>query len=368
MGGPERVQAIVVGAGVVGLAVARALALRGTEVVVLEAEPTFGRHASSRNSEVIHAGLYYPPGSLKARLCIEGKARLRRYCQERGVAHRRVGKIVVAVTEQERRTLTRLRANANACGLRDLVELGPTELASYEPELRAAAGLLSPSTGIVDSHALMRALASDAVAAGAGIAYATAFESASPLTHGFRVTSSDMVVDCDLLINAAGLGAQRVATATRGVPPATIPPRVLVKGTYFTLAAPSPFSHLIYPVPDTASLGVHATLDLGGCTRFGPDQQSVDDVDYAVDPSRAEATYAAVRRYWPSLPEGALRPGYAGIRSRVRGVGPIPDFVVSGPPHHGLPGLLHLYGIDSPGLTASLALADHVLACLDGAS
>lgn len=364
----ERIDAIVVGAGVVGLAIARALARAGREVIVLEAEPAMGLHASSRNSEVIHAGLYYPPGSLKARLCVRGKDRLYAYCIDRGIAHRRIGKLVVATDPTQHAHLERIHANARRCGVDDVSSWDPARVHAIEPELRCTRALWSPSTGIVDSHGLMRALAADAEAEGAVIALGNAFVSARVDQGGLSVEAGDTRVACEVLVDAAGLNAQRVARTIEGLDRHTIAARHLCKGTYFTLGTPSPFRHLIYPVPASASLGIHVTLDLAGRARFGPDQQWVDTIDYELEPSRATSFYPAIRTYWPGLPEGALTPGYTGIRAKVQAPGqPMADFVVQGPADHGIPGLACLYGIESPGLTACLALADHVLErlCID---
>jgi L-2-hydroxyglutarate oxidase LhgO len=351
---------IVVGAGVIGLCVARALARRGDDVVVVEAEPTFGMHQSSRNSEVVHAGIYYPPGSLKARACIEGKARLYAWCRERGVRHRALGKLVVATTEAEVATLERLEANARRCGLEAIELVDAKRCRALEPEVHAVAGLWSPTTGIVDSHGLMVSLLRDAEEAGVMVAWRTCFERAAARGGGFEVRAGDASVRCARLVNAAGPGAQAVAARIEGV--TSIPALHLAKGSYFRLARRSPFSHLVYPVPAAASLGVHLTLDLAGVARFGPDEEWVDRLDYAVDPRRADPFYAAVRRWWPGLPDGALEPDYAGVRAKVQAPGePMRDFVVHGPAEHGLPGLVNLFGIESPGLTAAFALADHVV-------
>jgi L-2-hydroxyglutarate oxidase LhgO len=361
----ERVDSIVVGAGVVGLAIARALARAGREVVILEAEGILGAHASSRNSEVLHAGLYYPPDSLKARLCVAGRPRLVRYCAQREIGYRRVGKLVVATEPGQHERLERIHDNARRCGVDDLRLLAPEQVQTMEPELRCTAALWSPSTGIIDSHGLLRALVADAEAGGATLALRNAFVCARATHDGLVVEAGDARVQCRTLVNTAGLHAQAVAQVIEGLPPDTIAPRHLCKGTYFTLAIRSPFRHLVYPVPDTASLGIHLTLDLAGGARFGPDQQWVDAIDYAVDPSRGASFYPAIRTWWPGLPDDALTPGYAGIRTKVNGPGKsMGDFAVQGPAHHGIPGLVCLYGIESPGLTACLALADHVLELL----
>jgi len=358
----ERLDAVVVGAGVIGLAIARALARAGREVVVLERERSLGLHASSRNSEVLHAGLYYPPGSLKARLCRAGRHALESYCQDHGVEYRTPGKLIVATTEAERGSLARLLDNARACGVEDLRPIEHATLRGMEPELRATAALWSPSTGIIDSHGLMRSLALDAEDCGATIVLGTAFEHARPREKGLWVRAGDLSCSCALLVNAAGLGAVEVAKAIEGLRAESIPARYLLKGSYFSLGGEAPFTHLVYPVPNPTTLGIHVTLDLAGRIRLGPDQQWVDRVEYAVDPARAPAFAEAVARYYPALDPGALRPDYAGIRAKVQGPGqPAADFVIEGPQAHGIEGLCNLFGIESPGLTACLAIAEEVL-------
>ena len=358
----DRIDGVVVGAGVVGLAAARALALRGFEVVVLEAEAAIGTGISSRNSEVIHAGIYYPAGSLKARHCLAGRRALYAYCESHGVAHRRVGKLIVAVTEDEIPTLRRLRTAAEANGLVDddaLQWLDGAMTRALEPELNAVAALLSPATGIVDSHGLMLALQGDLEASGGAVALNAAFESAVATPDGFRVRVGATEIACGLLVNSAGLNAQAVARHIDGLDRRHVPPRYLAKGNYFTLAGRAPFRRLVYPVPVRAGLGVHLTLDLAGQARFGPDVEYVDSIDYAVDPARGESFYGAIRRYWPALPDGALQPAYAGIRPKLQGPGDeAKDFVIQGPAAHGVPGLVNLFGIESPGLTSCLSLAE----------
>jgi L-2-hydroxyglutarate oxidase LhgO len=360
----ERVDCVVVGAGVVGLAVARELARRGREVLVLERAHAIGTETSSRNSEVIHAGIYYPQHLLKRRLCVEGKALMYAFCAEYGVAHRRCGKLIVATSEAQMPQLAALKRQAEANGVHDLRFLAPAEVARLEPQVRCVAALLSPSSGIVDSHGLMLALQGDAERHGASFAFATPVESGAARDDGIELRTggtAPMTLVARTVINSAGLGAQALARAIEGVPAATIPPLHLAKGNYYTLAGRNPFSRLVYPIPEPGGLGVHVTIDLGGQARFGPDVEWVEDIDYTVDPRRADAFYAAVRRYWPALPDGALAPGYAGIRPKVeRPGGSNTDFVVHGPDVHGVRGLVNLYGIESPGLTASLALARHV--------
>jgi L-2-hydroxyglutarate oxidase LhgO len=362
----DSVDAVVIGAGLVGLAVARALALAGREVVILEAEVAIGMHTSSRNSEVIHAGIYYPKGSLKARTCVQGKERLYRYCAERGVPHRRCGKLIVATGAAQLAEMEGIRQKALANGVTDVVRIGPGEARAMEPELSCVAALHSPSTGIIDSHALMLAYLGDAQNAGAMLALKSPLEKGCVRPGGIElhVAGAEPVLARNV-VNSAGLRAPSVARRIEGFPARLAPPELYAKGNYFTLARRAPFSRLVYPVPEPGGLGVHVTLDLGGRARFGPDVEWVEGIDYTVDPRRAECFYAAIRRYWPGLPDGALEPGYAGIRPKISGRGEPPaDFVVQGPREHGVRGLVQMYGIESPGLTASLALADDVVALL----
>lgn len=352
-------QTVVVGAGVVGLAVARELSAAGDEVVVIEAEASFGRHASSRNSEVIHAGIYYPPGSLKARCCIEGKALLYAFCDAHEVPHRRIGKLIVATDDDQLSTLRRLRDNAAASGMEQLQWLDEPELRAREPDVRAKAALFSPSTGIVDAHVLMQRYVAQAEANGTAFAWSTAVARIESVGDGFEVSTATETIRCRRLVNAAGHGAQPLAARTRGLDPTAVPELHLVKGNYFALRGRCGLRHLVYPTPSSASLGVHLTFDLQGRARFGPDQQWVDALDYEVDPARADAFYEAIRRYWPALADDALVPDYAGIRVKTAAEG-MQDFVVWGPAEHGVPNLVNLFGIESPGLTASLALAQHV--------
>jgi L-2-hydroxyglutarate oxidase LhgO len=361
------IDCVVVGAGVVGLAVARALAQAGREVVVLEAASAIGTGTSSRNSEVIHAGLYYTAGSLKASLCVAGKRQLYAYCASHHIAHRRCGKLIVATSEAQIPALQALQDKAVANGLvgdEALQWLSREQAQALEPALSCAGALLSPSTGIVDSHALMLALQGDAEAAGTMLAFN------SPVLGG-EVTPGGVVLEVGgsepgrwrvrTLVNCAGLQAQQLAARLAGFPTAHVPPTFYAKGNYFTTGGRAPFSRLIYPVPEAAGLGVHLTLDLQGQARFGPDVEWVDDLHYPVDEQRAQAFYAEVRKYWPGLVDGALHADYAGIRPKLGGPGePAQDFLVSGPAEHGVAGVHHLFGIESPGLTACLALADHV--------
>ncbi|GAB1577843.1 NAD(P)/FAD-dependent oxidoreductase [Bordetella petrii] len=363
------IDCIVVGAGVVGLAVARALALAGREVLVAEAAEAIGTGTSSRNSEVIHAGIYYPAGSLKARLCVRGKHLLYEYCAARGIPHRRLGKLIVATSDAEAQALDGIAARARANGVDDLQRLDGAAAVALEPALRCTAALLSPSTGIVDSHALMLAYQGDAEHAGAQCVFHTPMLSARVRPGGgFDVQfggDEAMSLSCNLLVNAAGIHAPTLARRIEGLPPASIPQEYLCKGSYFTLAGRAPFSHLIYPVPQHAGLGVHLTLDLGGQAKFGPDTEWIAAEDYTLDPARAEVFYDAVRTYWPGLPDNALAPGYTGIRPKISGPHePAADFVIAGPAAHGVAGLANLFGIESPGLTASLAIAEETLARL----
>jgi L-2-hydroxyglutarate oxidase LhgO len=360
----EKIDCVVIGAGVVGLAVARELAAQGREVVILEAEDAFGTGISARNSEVIHAGIYYPAGSLKARLCVAGRQRLYAYCAERGIAHRRCGKLIVAGGDDQCAQLAGIATRARANGVDDLQRLDRAQARALEPALECRAALLSPSTGIIDSHGLMLSLLGDAEHMGAVLA-----------THshvaGGRVADNGIVLEVDSggehialharsVVNCAGLGARHVALGLRGLAAETVPPLYYAKGNYYALAGRAPFSRLIYPVPEAAGLGVHLTLDLGGQARFGPDVEWIDRIDYAVDPRRADSFYAEVRRYWPQLPDDALQPAYAGIRPKLHAPGEAArDFLVAGPEQHGVPGLVNFFGIESPGLTASLALAAH---------
>ncbi|MCM2307862.1 MAG: NAD(P)/FAD-dependent oxidoreductase [Sulfuritalea sp.] len=368
----EKIDCAIIGAGVIGLAVARKLAAQGREVLLLEAEGAFGSGISARNSEVIHAGIYYPAGSLKARLCVAGRRRLYAYCAERGIAHRRCGKLIVAASAAQREQLGRIAAGAAANGVDDLQLLSRDAARALEPALECTAALLSPSTGIIDSHALMLSLLGDAERDGAVLALHSPVLGGAILADGIVLdiggaAGAAMQLQATSVVNCAGLGAQGVARCLRGLAPASVPPLSYAKGNYYALAGAAPFSHLIYPVPEAAGLGVHLTLDLGGQARFGPDVEWVDRIDYTVAPERADTFYAEVRRYWPLLPDGALLPAYAGIRPKPHAPGAAAcDFLVSGPAEHGVRGLVCLYGIESPGLTACLALADEVAAQLVG--
>src|SRR4051812_44192906 len=355
----DRVDAVVVGAGVVGLAIARELALAGREVIVLDAEDAIGTHTSSRNSEVIHAGIYYPKGSLKARACVEGKHLLYDYCASHGVPHRRCGKLIVATDQAQLDELNSIKAKAHANGVPDVDWIAKEEVSRMEPKLFCVGALHSPSTGIIDSHALMLAYLGDAESAGAMLGLKSPFERAKVSNAAFEVhVEGSDPVKCSTLVNSAGLRAPSVAKAIEGYPTKLAPRELYAKGNYYSLNRKNPFKRLIYPVPEPGGLGVHVTLDLAGQARFGPDVEWIDRINYDVDPRRAERFYAAIRRYWPGLPDNSLSPGYAGIRPKTAGPSePAPDFEIQGPRKHGVPGLVQLYGIESPGLTASLALA-----------
>jgi L-2-hydroxyglutarate oxidase LhgO len=367
----DRVDALVVGAGVVGLAVARELARAGHEVVVVETAEGIGTGISSRNSEVIHAGLYYPRGSLKAALCVEGRAALYAYCQMHGVAHRRCGKLVVAVEDAEIAALEALHAQALANGVDDAVLIDAAAARALEPALRCVAALHSPSTGIVDSHGFMLALQGQAEDRGAMFAFHSPFEGAAVTAEGFDVRiggAEPTRLGARVLVNAAGLRASDVAARIEGLDARHMPQTRLCKGHYFALAGRAPFSRLVYPMHNRAGLGVHFTLDLGGQGKFGPDVQWLAQgaaEGYAVDAARAEGFAGDVRRYWPALPDGALAPAYTGIRPKLVGPGePAADFRIDGPGVHGVPGLVNLFGIESPGLTAALALGARVASLL----
>jgi L-2-hydroxyglutarate oxidase LhgO len=366
------VDSVVIGAGVVGLAIARELALAGREVVVLEKNRAIGEETSARNSEVIHGGIYYPTGSLKARLCVDGRRRLYAYCAEKGIAHRRCGKVIVAAHEAQRAKLEALRRTAESNGVADLTWLDAREIAALEPEVRAVAGLWSPSTGIVDSHALMLALLGDLEAAGGSLALRARVTAGGQDGEVVRLACD---VDGDatelrarVVVNAGGLHALDVARLL-ALPGAPLPEPRYAKGNYFVCHGKSPFAHLVYPVPEDGGLGIHATLDLAGRTRFGPNVQWLPagtraaDLDYAVDPRLAATFYGAIKTYWPGIPDGSLEPAYAGVRPKISGPGePAADFAIRSLAAPGTPRVVQLFGIESPGLTASLAIAAHVAA------
>ena len=373
----ETIDCAVIGAGVVGLAVARALALSGRDVIILESADAIGTGTSSRNSEVIHAGIYYPNNSLKALMCVRGRKLLYEYCQSHGVEHRRIGKLLVATTDDQLKPLDKLRASAAANGVDDLEAVDRASLKKMEPELRAVGAYLSPSTGIIDSHGLMLSYQGDAEDAGAMIAFN------SPVIKGHiennAITLSiggaePMALSCQTVINSAGLFAQHIAASLDGMPRERVPPCHFAKGNYFTLSGRAPFSRPIYPIPEAAGLGIHLTLDLGGQAKFGPDVEWINDkpwledanhianIDYTVDPLRNRRFYEAIRTYWPGLPDDALLPGYAGMRPKIQAPDEAAkDYMIQGPNDHGVNGLVNLYGIESPGLTSSLAIAEEIL-------
>ena len=359
------IDAIVIGAGVVGLAVARALALSGRSVIVVDQAEGIGTETSSRNSEVIHAGLYYPAGSLKARLCVAGRKALYPFLESHGVPFKRCGKLVVATNDSELKAIEGVMQKGLVNGCDDLSMISGEEAMRMEPALFCVGALLSPSTGIMDSHAYMLALQGDAEAHGAMFAFHTPFLKADLSGNSIHVTcggAEPLSLTTHCLINCSGLHASRAAGLMAGLDATHIPPTLYAKGNYFVLSGRAPFSHLIYPAPHAHGLGVHLTLDLGGQARFGPDVEWIDSLDYEVDPRRLEGFDEAIRRYWPALPDNALSAGYAGIRPKIFGPDdPAPDFRIDGPEVHGHAGLVNLFGIESPGLTSSLAIADLVL-------
>jgi L-2-hydroxyglutarate oxidase LhgO len=364
----ERIDCAVIGAGVVGLAVARALARAGREVIVLEGASAIGTGVSSRNSEVIHAGIYYPTGSMKARFCVRGRELLYRFCAASSVEHRRIGKLLVAASMDEAPTLAQYEAQALANGVTDLRRLTVAEAARLEPEVRCAAALFSPSTGIVDSHGLMLAYLAELEACGGVLAPNGAVSGGRLHESGIELQvggAAPVALRAATVVNCAGLEAQNVSRCIKGVPAPTIPGRFLAKGYYFSLSGRSPFRHLVYPVANSAGLGTHVTLDLQGGARFGPDVQWIDHIDYAFDESRRAQFAEAIRRYYPQLDESRLQPAYTGVRPKITGAGqPAADFCIRGPSDHDDCPYVALYGIESPGLTASLAIAEHVVALL----
>ncbi|MCK5546054.1 MAG: NAD(P)/FAD-dependent oxidoreductase [Rhodospirillaceae bacterium] len=357
----EKIDVAVIGAGVVGLAIAAKFAKSGREVLVLESCDAIGTATSSRNSEVVHAGIYYQPGSQKAELCVRGREMLYEYCQSHGINHKKIGKLIVATDDAEIPAMEQLYQTGIKNGVLDLVILDGDELSKMEPDLKAVGAIYSPSTGLVDSHALMLALQGDIENAGGVIALN------SPVVGG-RVENGAVVLSiggaepmdmvCNTVINSAGHGAWDVAHAIDGVDKKTIPPHHMAKGNYFFLQGRAPFSHLIYPLPGKASLGLHYTLDLGGQGRFGPDVEWVENMDYGVDPDRADSFYASIKNYWPNIPLGSLTPGYSGIRPKVQAQGERPrDFIFAAEPANSL---ISLYGIESPGLTSCLAIGEKI--------
>lgn len=365
----EKIDCIVIGAGVIGLAVARRMALAGLDVIVLEAEDQIGTHSSSRNSEVIHAGIYYPQVSLKARLCVAGKKALYEYCDDKNIPYQRIGKLIVASTAAEERKLRELQTKAALNGVTDLAWLSSGEIADMEPTIVASAALLSPSTGIIDSHALMLGLHADLEACGGSVVVRSRVSTISLDKDEFTITvdSAREVVCCRHLVNAAGHQSLQVAACIGRIDPSSLPQGFMAKGHYYGYAGRSPFSHLIYPLPVAGGLGIHATNDLGGDVRFGPDLTWVEEFDYGFDESRKPDIVAAIRNYFPDIDEEKLQPSYTGIRSKISGPGTVfADFSIQGPPEHGISGLVNLFGIESPGLTSSLAIADYVYALLTG--
>ena len=370
MSASHTLDVVVIGGGVVGLAVARALARAGREVVVVEAESACGTHTSSRNSEVIHAGIYYPAGSLKAAWCVRGKALLYDYCESEGIPHQRVGKLIVATRDDEIPALERTLDHARASGVHDLTWLDAAEIRALEPEVRAVRGLFSPSTGIIDSHAYMSALRRDAVAHAASVVVSTPVLGGRADPEGVDLElggPEPTTVRCRAVVNAAGLRAPGVTRSIAGLALADPPREHFAKGHYFTLSRRAPFRHLVYPIPVPGGLGVHVTLDLAGQARFGPDVSWVDGVDYAFDAGRAPAFYAAIRAYYPALADGELVPGYTGVRPKLGPAGTTHDFRLDAPSRSGAP-FVGLYGIESPGLTASLAIAEEVAALVTNAA
>ncbi|HJW57024.1 MAG TPA: NAD(P)/FAD-dependent oxidoreductase [Burkholderiaceae bacterium] len=368
----DKADCVVIGAGVIGLAVARALAAAGREVIVIESHAQIGRETSSRNSEVIHAGLYYPTGSLKARLCVTGRDLLYAYCADHGIAYRRCGKIIVATSDAQRLKLATLHTQAHANGCLEVSTLTTEEAQIMEPELACTAALYSPLTGIIDSYAYMLALHGEAEHAGALFAFDSRLYAGEANAHGVMLQvrtglGTEIKLMANQVINCGGLWGPAIARTINGLDCNTIPAAWFAKGNYYTLAGKTPFSHLVYPIPENDGLGIHVTLDLGGQARFGPDvewlENSGSEIDYTVDPRRAGSFYKGIRTYWPQLPDNALLPAYAGVRPKISPPGAASaDFLFAA---HDCPRYLGLYGIESPGLTASLAIAEHVLACLD---
>jgi len=362
----DRVGCIVIGAGVVGLACARELAMAGHEVIVLERADNIGTETSSRNSEVIHAGIYYAKDSNKARLCLKGRNMMYDFCESHGVNHKRCGKLIVASDAPQLEQLESLRQQAIINHVNDLTFLGADEVRRMEPNVTCTGALLSPSSGLVDSHGLMLAYQGDAERHGAMVVFNSPVESGEITKHGIilRVGGDfPMEIICERVVNSAGLYAQPVSRSITGIPTNTIPGQFFARGVYFTLSGgKSPFTRLIYPVPDPlGGLGVHVTIDLGGQVKFGPDVEWIGNIDYTLDPGRGERFYQSIRKYWPGLPDGALQPGYAGVRPKIHPQGShATDFIIQGQDVHGIKGLVNLYGIESPGLTSSLAIAEDV--------
>jgi len=362
-------QVLVIGAGVVGLACARAAALAGHEVIVAEATGGIGNGVSSRNSEVIHAGMYYPTGSLRARHCVRGRRMLYAFCASHGVPHDKVGKLIVATDEKQTGKIEAIYKQGQTNGVEGLEFLGGNAARALEPALNCVAAMLSPETGIIDSHSFMLALQGDLEDRGGMIAFNTRIERLTPSASGWQVTfggAEGGTLDVDAVVNSAGLGAQAIARATEGYPASRVPKLVLAKGNYFGFAGRPVFSHLIYPAPVEGGLGTHVTLDMAGRMRFGPDVEWIETESYSVDPKRADSFYASIRSYFPGLPDNSLVPDYCGIRPKLTGKGePAADFLIDGPADHGLRRLVHLFGIESPGLTSSLSIAEDVARMLE---
>ena len=357
-------QVLVIGAGVVGLAAARAAARAGHDVVVAEKTGGIGNGVSSRNSEVIHAGLYYPPGSLRARHCVNGRHMLYDFCAAHGVPHRKCGKLVVAANDAELERVTAIAAQGATNGAKGLEIIDGKAARALEPQLQCRGAMRSPETGILDVHGYMLALQGDLEDAGGAIAFNTPVEGAARKNGQWAVRFGGADADTalfDAIINCAGLGAQDVARGIEEYPAIRVPRQVLAKGNYFTFTGKPAFTRLIYPTPMPGGLGVHVTLDLAGRMRFGPDVEWIEHEDYEVDPRRADIFYERIRTYWPGLPDDSLAPDYAGIRPKLTGKGDsAADFMIDAPAQHGLPGLIQLFGIESPGLTSSLSLAEEV--------
>ena len=362
----EKTDCIVIGAGVVGLAIARHLAMAGRDVIILEAEDTYGSHTSSRNSGCIHAGINYPPGSLKARLNLRGKELLYRYCPEHGVGHKMIGKLVAIVDQEKIPKLLALKEKSASIGLDEMYMMTGEEARELEPNLHCVAALHSPTSGIVDQPELMTAYLGDAEDHGAVLALNAPVLSGRATADGITLSvggADTMEIACNLCINAAGHGATEIARTIDGVPPDTVPEMILARGCYFVLPSKKPFTRMIYPLPDEHDVALHISPDMGGMVRFGPDTEFVDSVDYTVGLDRAPFFYEAARRFWPDIEDGDLEPGYAGVRPKLsRARAGDNDFVIQGADVHGLDNLVNLFGIESPGLTSSMAIAEYVAA------
>jgi L-2-hydroxyglutarate oxidase LhgO len=361
--------AVIIGAGIIGLACGRALARAGHEVIILEQHDAIGTETSARNSEVIHAGIYYPPGSLKAMMCVQGKGLLYQFCKDYGVEHRQCGKLIVATTADQEAQLHVIKKKAEDNGVFDLALITPAQAHALEPEVKCTAALFSPSTGIIDSHGLMLALLGDAERHGAMLAVRTPVERIIRQNNVFDVHTGGDAPACistNIVINSAGLHAAKIAASIEGLETQHVPSLRYAKGNYFSLSGKAPFSRLVYPIPEPGGLGVHYTIDMGGQGRFGPDVEWIDHIDYHVEASRGEKFYEQIRRYWPKLQDGALQPAYSGIRPKLVNAGePDADFFIQGPLQHGIPGLINLLGIESPGLTSSLAISEQIINILN---